>query len=732
MAGHPLIEPGQRERPARAAASRRRNSAEIDDTPPLARPTSAVRGVGPALAEQLAERGLRTVGDLLLLVPRGYEDRRQVWPIARLEVGMRAAACGQVVAAGAIGGGGHRRYEVAIDDGSAVLRLVYFNFNPRYMRLDYKRGEELWVFGQVSVFRGQRQMAHPEISRCGGADREQGIVPIYSEIAKVPRRTLRRIVLRAVDTCADLLEETIPTGLLDQLKLPELRTAIRHLHRPTDDDDLTLMAEGRSGYHQRLAFDEFFHLQVALAQRRSSLRANPALPVPRTVEPLTLARAILPFELTAAQRRVVDEIMADLAGPQPMARLLQGDVGSGKTAVAAVAALAAVRAGLQVAFLAPTEILAGQHLRTLQQLMTHAGVEVALLTSSTRARERRQLLLRLASGELPLVVGTHALLQTDVTYARLGLVVVDEQHRFGVLQRAALAERGPLLDHGLRAVPHQLVMTATPIPRSLTLTLYGDLALSVLDELPPGRAPIATAVLKQSEGDRFFQTIADELASDGQAFVVYPLVEESEKLDLANATSGAEAMRARFPKAGVTLLTGRMKGVEKEAAMAAFAEGRSRILVATTVVEVGIDVPRASAMVVVNAERFGLSQLHQLRGRVGRGARRSRCLLVHGGAGGADAWRRLKVMEETNDGFRIAEEDLAIRGPGDLLGTRQAGVPTFAFADLMRHGRLLEQARQAAQGVVERDPTLILPEHAALRRALAEQYQTRLALLRGG
>ncbi|MBN2361163.1 MAG: ATP-dependent DNA helicase RecG, partial [Deltaproteobacteria bacterium] len=528
------------------------------------------------------------------------------------------------------------------------------------------------------------------------------------------------------------LAETIPAGLLEQLRLPDLRTSIRHLHRPTDDDELTALAEGRSCYHQRLAFDEFFHLQVALAQRRTSRRANPALPVPRPPDPQALAGAILPFEPTAAQRRVIDEIVADLTGPQPMARLLQGDVGSGKTAVAAVAALAAARAGLQVAFLAPTEILAEQHRRTLAGLMPRAGIEVGALTGSTRARDRRQMLARLASGELPLVVGTHALLQPDVVFSRLGLVVVDEQHRFGVLQRAALAERGPLIGDGLRAVPHQLVMTATPIPRSLTLTLYGDLALSVLDELPPGRTPIATAVLRQEEGDRFYREIATELATGGRIFVVYPLVEESEKLDLANATSGAEALRHRFPEAGVTLLTGRMKGAEKEAAMAAFASGRSRVLVATTVVEVGIDVPQASGMVVVNAERFGLSQLHQLRGRVGRGARASRCLLVHGGAGGVEAWRRLKVMEQTNDGFRIAEEDLAIRGPGDLLGTRQAGLPSFAFADLMRHGRLLEEARRAAQAVVERDPGLALPEHAALQRALAEQYRTRLALLRGG
>ncbi|MFH1809879.1 MAG: ATP-dependent DNA helicase RecG [Pseudomonadota bacterium] len=713
--------------------SRQADSTPKDPAQGLDASVRAVPGVGPAMAERLAERGVRTIADLLFLLPRTYEDRRGEQAISSLQPGLRAAVRGQVVAAGMTGGGRGRRYEVAIDDGTGVLRLVYFNFNPYRMRMEYKRGEELWAYGLVTVYRGARQMAHPEVSRQAGQDREQGLIGVYPELGKIHRKSVRRVVLSAVDLSGEQVEELLPPALLARLELPPLQEALAHLHRPTADDDVQALVEGRSLHHKRLAFDEFLLLQVALLQRRASMRAEPAPAIPASPTLPELAQQLLPFSPTRAQLRVLDEIGGDLAQPKPMARLLQGDVGSGKTAAAAVAMAAVARAGLQSAILVPTEILAEQHLRTLRVLLEGAQVRVAALTGSARVRERRALLHDLSSGAVQVVVGTHALLQPDVEFAALGLVIIDEQHRFGVVQRTTLAGRGPRLGEGdARAIPHQLVMTATPIPRSLAMTLYGDLSLSVLDEMPPGRRPVHTELVSAQAEDHLHLRMDAELQRGGRIFVVYPLVEESENLDLADATAGAETMRGRFPQAGVALVHGRMVGSEKEAAMAAFAEGHSRILVATTVIEVGIDVPEATLMVVHNAERFGLSQLHQLRGRVGRGRSASSCVLVHGGAGGADAWRRLKVMEASSDGFRIAEEDLAIRGPGDLTGTKQAGLPSFVFADVVKHGALLEQARRVAIEVVAADPRLERPEHAPMRRALEGRFRASLELMRSG
>lgn len=703
------------------------SSTMIDASPAL------LKGVGPALVERLAEKGLRTLSDLLFFLPRGYEDRRAVQAIAQLQPGQRALAHGRVVAAGMAGFGRGRRYEIAIDDDTGVLRLVFFNFNPYRMKLEYKRNEPLWVFGLVSAYRGARQMAHPEVSRVPPGD--ESLVGVYSEVPGIHRRRLRGLILQALDLALPEVDDPLPTQVLRDSGLPDLRASLAHLHRPSDSDDVPAMIERRSRYHRRLAFDEFFHLQVLLAQKRSRQQSRGQAEAIDGTGLLLLAEQLLPFSLTGAQARVAQEIQSDLARPQPMARLLQGDVGSGKTAVAALALIAAAQAGLQGAILVPTEILAEQHLRTLRPIFEKAECRVALLTGSTKAAQRREILRALSAGELDAVVGTHALLQDDVQFDALAMVIIDEQHRFGVLQRAALSQRGPLRTSGSassdgpRLIPHQLVMTATPIPRSLSMTLYGDLALSVIDELPPGRSPVATSLISTRATAALHKAIDHELQAGGQVFVVYPLVEESDKLDLADATQGAEQMRAMFPEVGVGLVTGRMRGAEKDAVMARFAAAFDQILVATTVIEVGIDVPQATLMVVFNAERFGLSQLHQLRGRVGRGQRSARCLLVHGGAGGKEAWRRLKVMQDSSDGFVIAEADLEIRGPGDLLGTRQAGLPSFAFADLVKHGAILEQARQAAQNLVAQDPELKAPQHQALRDSLAGPYAAKLGLL---
>jgi ATP-dependent DNA helicase RecG len=546
---------------------------------------------------------------------------------------------------------------------------------------------------------------------------------------------LRRCVHAALARArADGVVDPLPPRVRAAGKVVPLLDAFVGLHDPPEDVDaegLRALVERRSPGHRRLAFEELFVLGTALALRRRQGHADPAPPLrPVEGEPQAIAR-LLPFEPTKAQARAIVEIGRDLEGDVPMARLLQGDVGAGKTAVAAAACLRAVRAGFQAAFMAPTELLAEQHGRTLRKLFVPLGVRVEVITGAMGKKARKVAEARLANRDIDVVVGTQALLSEGVTFARLGVCVVDEQHRFGVVQRAALRDKGPLVD-GRKLSPHLLVMTATPIPRSLALTVYGDLAVSVLDDLPPGRTPVTTTATRDREAVN--EAILETLAKGERVFVVYPLIDENEKLDLAAASSGFEDLRARFGEDGahVALLHGRMTPKEREDTMARFARGDVRVLVSTTVVEVGVDVPEATLMVVENAERFGLAQLHQLRGRVGRSHRPSRCILVVGSAGGEDAMRRVDILTKTNDGFRIAEEDLAIRGPGDVLGTRQAGLPSLAFSDLVRHAPLIELSRNLATRLVDEDPDLRGPENRGLRKLVLERYAARLALTAAG
>jgi ATP-dependent DNA helicase RecG len=539
---------------------------------------------------------------------------------------------------------------------------------------------------------------------------------------------MRALLRQVVAAEAHRAPDHLPPGLAQSLDLPSLSESFRHVHRPPPEADLDALNAGRSAWHKRLAFEEvfFFELQIALQRRRMTRQPAVACPEGGTIQ--RSLRRSLPFTLTGAQIRVLHEIGRDLATPHPMHRLLQGDVGSGKTVVALLACLQSIDAGCQSAVMAPTEILAVQHHHTMKALLGKSGVRAALLTSGTSKVERVRLLRGVSSGTISLLIGTHALLEDDVQFRKLGMVVVDEQHRFGVEQRLRLQAKGRGPEQ-----PHVLVMTATPIPRSLALTVYGDLDLSVIDELPPGRVPAKTRHFVEKDRAKIYNAIREEGSAGRQVFVVYPLVSESEKLDLLDATRMAERLTAEFSEFNVGLIHGQMKSAEKDATMNQFKQGKIQVLVATTVIEVGIDIPNATLMVVEHAERFGLSQLHQLRGRIGRGVGRGRCfLLTPTLSRESEAARRMRIMVETHDGFKVAEHDLALRGPGALLGARQHGLPDFWTANLLSHRRLISDAREAARSIVSSDPEFSRPEHQGLEAGLRLHAGERLHGLRSG
>ncbi len=705
-----------------------------DHGDPLTWPIHRIKGVGATRAAQLIDRGLATVGDVLFTLPRTFEDRREKKRIVDLEDGLLSVVSGTVQIAGVVGVGRGRRFEATIDDGSGLLRLIFFHFRQGELTARLTRGVLVTVAGEVKKHQGRASMVHPRLS--SGQNQEAalgGIGPIYPEIKGFHPLELGRVAAGAVDvvTASRGVPDPLPAAVIERANLPSLQEALVSLHRPVPDldaDGLRALLDRSSPGHRRLAFEELFVLGAALSLRRRAQGVDPAPELHGTDGEGAAITRLLPFSLTGAQKRATAEILRDLEKPTPMARLLQGDVGAGKTAVAAVCALRAARAGYQTAFMAPTEVLAAQHGRTLKKIGFAVGLRVEVLTGSVSKKARTLLLARLRNRDIDIVVGTQALLSEGVDFARLGLCIVDEQHRFGVVQRALLRQKGPK-DAGVDQTPHLLVMTATPIPRSLTLTVYGDLAVSILDELPPGRTPIFTRITPDMHAA--VGVMKGTLARNERVFVVYPLIEESEKLDVMAATDGAADLGREFGEADVVLLHGKMSATDKEAAMTSFARGDKRVLVSTTVIEVGVDVPQATLMVIVNAERFGLAQLHQLRGRVGRGAAKSTCLLVPGGAG-RDALERLRTLEATNDGFVIAEKDLELRGPGDVLGTRQSGLPTLAFSDLAKHAALIELARELADTIVAADPQLTRPEHAGLRRLVWERYAERLALTAAG
>ncbi len=654
-------------------------------------PIRFLPGVGPGRAKVLDEHDLRTAGDLLWYFPYRYEDRRHPTRIADLgrHLDEPVLLRGKVISA-------HARlsplkkvrlFEAVIEDGTGGVKLVWFN--QPYLSEQIKRGDRLAVFGppKLSSY-GHLQIESPDWEKFEGEEEEEGsIVPIYSKVGSIPPRALRQIIGAALDALPSL-EEPIEPPLRKRLGVIDLAPALEQIHRPPELDQ-TFLAR-RSPAHLRVILQEFFTLQLALRVRRAAeeVRAKKRKIVIDD-EIRAEVRRILPFRLTGAQKRVLKEIADDLRGERPMYRLLQGDVGSGKTIVALIAAVIMIRNGNQVALLAPTEILVEQHFQRIRQLLDDSLV-LAKATGSMSAGERRTLLAGLREGYIQLVVGTHALLEENVEFKSLGLAIVDEQHRFGVEQRQALFAKGD--------TPDILVMTATPIPRSLALAIYGDLELSVIDELPPGRKAIKTVVRTTPQLERVYDFIDKEIAAGAQAYIVYPIIEESDKLVLKPLKQGFETVRKRFPNRRVAMMHGRMPAAEKEETMQRFKRGEVDILVSTTVIEVGIDVPNASLMLIVDAERFGLSQLHQLRGRVGRGERQSYCVLLSD-----QEKERLELFAKTRDGFDVAERDLQIRGPGEFLGTRQSGALRFRFGNILRDYELMERARDAAIELLDRE-----------------------------
>jgi ATP-dependent DNA helicase RecG len=677
---------------------------------------TALPGCGPRTAELLAKGGIRTIAALLALLPRRYQDLRAVRTIAQLaEVpdGESVVVRGRVVRGRPVA---FRFFDLTLEDPDTGDRLGarWFHFHAGLGKR-FVPGQMVVLVGPVRRYKGELQLAHPAVL---GGD-EPGIRVQYPEIEGVAGRVVEKLCRAAALSYAPRAKDPIPTAIRQQHDLPALGEALLAVHAPPPDlapAALRLLESGAAPAHRRLIFGEFLLLQLGIARKRLAHRQQPARPVASAAgaaDALLALRPVLPFAPTRAQQRAVTEIARDLAGRSPMLRLLQGDVGSGKTMVAFAAAHLTLQAGFQVAVMAPTEILAEQHLRTMSPWAQALGWRTHLLTASTPRGVRESLLALAAAGEPLLIIGTHALLADRVSFGRLGLCIIDEQHRFGVAQRARLRDKG---EGG--AAPHLLVMTATPIPRSLALTAYGDLDLTVIDELPPGRTPPETRVFVGPRARKqAYRIVERELAAARQVYVVCPLVEESDKVDFAAAVSTEGELAQALPRHRVGLVHGRLSAAEKDDVMARFRKGEIDLLVATTVIEVGVDVPRASVMVVEHAERFGLAQLHQLRGRVGRAAGvTSRCLLLTPRAGSPTAAERLHVMATTTDGFRIAEADLTLRGFGELAGTRQAGAPRLA--DIARDLPLLAEARSCARDLLERDPALAHPEHGGLRAEL--------------
>ncbi|MFH1573745.1 MAG: ATP-dependent DNA helicase RecG [Acidobacteriota bacterium] len=673
-------------------------------------PVQYVKGIGPRRAERLAALGVRSVSDLLNHPPFRYEDRTRFLPLKSLQEGQWALVGGTIISAGAFQTQRRKMsiFEMRVQDRTGTVAVKFFN--QPYLRNVYQAGLPIIVYGQVRrdpFARDSLCFMNPECE----IDREQGessvhsgrVVPIYRKLADLRTRALRQIIHTALQGLPADLPDPLPDRLRARLRLMSRRQALAAVHfpNPAVSDpvararELEALNRGVSPAHKRFIFEELFEMQVALwLVRRKQWREVKERRVRITDGVRRAIKRILPFHPTAAQKRVLKDIADDMMSERPMSRLLQGDVGSGKTIVAAQAAIIAVENGFQVAVMAPTEILAEQHFLCFRRLLRPLGYGIDLLKGGLPAKQKREAAARIEQGHTQLVIGTHALIQDPVAFRNLGLAVIDEQHRFGVIQRTALREKGRR--------PDVLVMTATPIPRSLALTLYGDLDVSVIDQMPPGRLPVETLRYREKERWQAYEAIRRAVSAGHQVYVVYPLVEETEKTDLLAATQMAEHLSTRvFADTAVGLLHGRMKGEQKEAVMGAFAGGEIRILVSTTVIEVGVDVPNATLMVIEHAERFGLAQLHQLRGRVGRGAARSRCILISPAEVSPEAQRRLAIMMETNDGFRIAEVDMELRGPGEVAGTRQAGLPVFQYADLARDLRALELAREEAGRVIE-------------------------------
>ena len=695
-----------------------------DTTDFLSTPLQFLKGVGPRKAADLKRAGLVVVEDLLYRLPFRYEDRSRMQPIASLRPGAKAAVLGEIKSShlAVTRRRGFKIFHAVVGDASGAIRCTWMN---QAFLADVLRAHlQVVIFGDVKLDSTGLHFMNPEyelVSDDLSGVHTGRVVPFYEKTGVVTPNMQRRLVRQALDQLPPEIPDPLPASLRARLQLVPRRTAVEESHFPRNDASVDVLNAFRSPAQHRLIFEEFFLFQIGHAWRRHA-SGTELKPCVATVDDRIRAAAakVLPFKLTPGQRQAVKEIVDDMLRREPMHRLLQGDVGAGKTIVALLAAIVAMENGLQVAFMAPTEILAGQHYGNIARLLAASRFRVDLLTGSTPGLQKHTLLANIERGTTSLVVGTHALVQEQVAFHKLGLVVIDEQHRFGVAQRAALRAKG------LR--PDVLLMTATPIPRTLALTDYSELDVSKIPDLPPGRKPVTTLVKPESRRDEIYDLIRRELDAGRQAYIIYPLVEESEKVDLKSATEMADHLQAEvFPAHRVALLHGRMKQDAKDHVMHAFAAGRIEVLVSTTVVEVGVDVPNASIMVVEHAERFGLSQLHQLRGRVGRGPAQSVCILLYQAPWTDDARERLKSMASTNDGFVIAERDLELRGPGDFFGTRQSGLPTLRTGDLVRDRDIMEVAHREARALVESGA--LTPE---LNAFVARQWHDQFGLIEVG
>ena len=736
-------------------------------------PVQFIKGVGPKLGEILRKRGVETVQDLLEWFPRAYEDRRAARNIRSLVPDELVSLRAQVVRVSSFNMGKSSRkiYDVTLRDATGSIHCKFFRIPYKGYFDRFQPGQNVRVIGKVALYRGQLEFSHPDIQDDDGEDtQEDALIPVYPESEGMTNRQIRKLVnlalqeirvnyahelnpsakpqtnryggaVSAPTTSGPRLGKTalssrmptavkrgrgnsyepptpapiekLPDWMREKYHLAGRFDSLEKIHNPPKEAGKDFIDQS-SPYHRRVIFEEFFWLELYLAAKKWGLKKEGAPAFEPKLQLVEKLKQALPFQLTGAQERSLGEIVRDLAKPHPMHRLVQGDVGSGKTLVALMASLVAIENKFQSAIMVPTEILAEQHYRNATKFLEPLGITVGLLTGSMKQSERNQTYEMIRSGMIQVCVGTHALIQEAVEFSNLGLVIIDEQHRFGVHQRNELKKKG--------VSPHVLVMTATPSPRTLAMTVYGDLDVSVIDELPPGRSPIQTRVTYESKRPQVMQFLKEQLAKGRQAYVVYPLVEESEKIDLKNAVTECERLTRELPEFKVGLLHGKMKPDEKDEVMRQFRNKEFHVLVSTTVIEVGVDVPNATLMIVEHAERFGLSQLHQLRGRVGRGEHKSFCVLILGKAVSDESRARCEIMEKTTDGFKIAEADLEIRGPGEFLGARQSGLAGFKMANLVRDVKVLQEARAAAFETLERDQELENGEHRSLREELVRSH----------
>ena len=684
-----------------------------------------LKGIGPVRATQLAGRGLATIEDLLYHLPLRYEDRRDVTAIAAADAGESGTFVGRLTSlrVGRIRGG-RRILTGTLTDDTGSLELIWFN-PARYVSDVLQIGQHLSIYGKVAPERGSRlSVPHPEFEVLdAGTERQPEVRPVYGKPGDVSQAHLRGWVAQALERFGGFLPSSLPSEVAERQGLMDLQQALEVIHRPDSTMEPDALEEARAPARRSLAFDEFFYFQLALALRQQQRLQTPGFRSPAPADSLTSRmRQSLPYRLTGGQERVLQEIYRDMESPNPMRRLLQGDVGSGKTVIAWLSALRAMENGRQALLLAPTELLAEQHYERLRPYAESLGVRPALLSGSLPAAARKELTRRIANGEVDFVVGTHALIQEGVSVPRMGLGIVDEQHRFGVGQRTAFA-RLSLRTGAAGPEPDLLLMSATPIPRSLAMVLSGDLEVSLLDEAPPGRTPVHTVVVQEDRRQRVYERVRAAVADGRQAYLVYPLVEDSDKLPLAAAeTMARELSRTVMQGLRLGVVHGQMPAGERDEVMRRFRQGEIQVLIATTVIEVGIDVPGATLMVIEHAERFGLAQLHQLRGRVGRGRGESHCVLIHYGTQDDGSRRRLEVLERTADGFEVAEADLRFRGAGEILGTRQAGIQEFRVAHLVRDHEALQAARREARDWLSQDPRLRSDASRRIRDVLQHRW----------